>query len=142
MEIDVGIQTTEMAGTAAVTGTFAVLATIKGVALELLGVPLPVVLAAATAAFAARSFLPPTTYPKALCGGIVWTLIGVFLSSLVLSIVAAWTGQEPASAALAGVALLIAGLGPLLWPVVKEKCPQVAGRWMDRLGGKNGSSDS
>jgi hypothetical protein len=131
-----------MAGTAAVTGSLTLLATVKGMALELLGVPLPVVLAAATAAFAARSYLPSTTYPKALCGGLVWTLIGVFLSSLVMAIIAAWTEKEPAAAALAGIALLIAGLGQLLWPVVREKCPEVLGRYMDKLGSKNGSSDS
>lgn len=126
----------EMASTAAATGTAAALVAAKGMAMELLGVPLPVVLAAATAAFAARSFMPTTTYSKALCGGLVWTLIGVFLSSLILSGVALWTGKEPAAASLAGVALLVAGLGQLVFPVIKEKCPQVLGRYLDKLGSK------
>jgi hypothetical protein len=128
-------------GTAALTGAAAVLAAVKGMAFELLGVPLPVVLAAATAAFAARSFLPPTTYVRALCGGFVWTLIGVFLSSLVFAGIAAWTEKEPTAAALAGIALLIAGLGQLVFPVIREKGPQVLGRYMDRLGGKDGSGN-
>lgn len=128
---------TEVAATAAATGIAAALSALKGAALELLGVPLPVVLAAATAAFAARSFLPPTTYLRAFASGIVWTLVGVYLSNLALTIA---LDKEPKSAMLAGVALLIAGLGPLCWPVIQAKLPAAIGRRIDSLGGSNGDN--
>lgn len=122
------------------TGTFTVLTVLKAAVLELLGVPLPVVLAAATAAFAARSFLPPTTYVRALSEGLAWTLIGVFLSNLGLAVISVWTGKESSSTILAGVALLIAGLGQICLPVIAAKLPTAIGRRIDQLGGKNDSN--
>lgn len=137
----------EMIATAAGTGiaTFfaALAAMIKGVVFELLGVPLPVVLAAATAAFFAGSFRPSTTYRKALTQGCAWTLIGVFLSSLVLAVVAKYFDTEMPAAALAGTALILAGAGqllcPLLWPVIQERLPLALRRRIDQLGGTSGA---
>lgn len=121
--------------TGAAAGIAAVLGAVKGIALELFGVPLPVILAAATAAFAARSFLPPTSYPRALVAGMVWTLVAVFLSNLAIAVAGIWLDKELPAAALAGVALLIAGLGQLLWPVLREKLPPLLARYLDGLGG-------
>lgn len=121
--------------TGAAAGIAAILGAVKGIALDLFGVPLPVILAAATAAFAARSFLPPTSYPKALVAGMVWTLVAVFLSNLAIALAGLWLDKELPAAALAGVALLIAGLGQLLWPVLREKLPMLLAHQLDRFGG-------
>lgn len=124
----------ESAATALVAALVAFVAAAKGVALELFGVPLPVVLAAATGAFAARTFLQPTTYVRALGAGFVWTLIGVFGSSLVLSLLAGWTGKEIPAPALAGAALALALGGQLFWPVIVSRAPSALERLIERIG--------
>lgn len=124
----------DMAATAAVTGAASFWASLKGVAFELLGVPLPVVLAAATGAFLARTFVQSTSYPKAVLAGIMWTLAGVFLSNLTLSLMGF---KDAPTSILAGVALLISGLGQAIWPVLAAKVPAAVGRFLDGLfGGK------
>lgn len=132
----------EIATTSAATGVAAAWAAAKGVALELFGVPLPVVLAAATAAFAARSFLPPTTYTRALIGGMIWTLLASFLANFASALAGVWLEKGLSAGALAGVALLIAGLGQFIAPVIIQKLPTAIGRRIDQLGGSHDTRGS
>lgn len=107
----------------------------KEIAAELFGVPLPVVLAAATGAFGSLSFVSATTYGKTLGIGVLWTVIGTFGSQLALSVVGAWLGVTVPAGALAGAAILVAAAGPVL--VTKAnvaKLNDALGRYLDGLG--------
>jgi hypothetical protein len=121
------------------TGSASWLGFMKDIALELLGVPLPVVLAAATAAFFAGSFRPATGFGRAFTAGICWTLLAVFMTNLIAAAIAYYAGAPVAAGALAGIAVLAAGAGqllcPLLWPVIVARLPAALARRIDQLGG-------
>lgn len=89
------------------------------VALQLFGVPLPVLLAALTGALGARVFLPPVAFWRAAAMSLFWTLAGAFLAQLALWAVQKWLNGSAPTGALAGVALVISALGqriaPILW---------------------------
>lgn len=120
--------------TAGTTGYAAWLVTAKEIASEFFGVPLPVLLAAATGAFGALSFVSATTYLRTLGIGIVWTLAGTFSAQLALwAIGAAFSTQVP-TGALAGAAILVSAAGPVL--VTKDnvqKLREAAARKLDDL---------
>ncbi len=105
------IQSTAVAATAAVTGLGAWLAHATEIAAALFGVPLPVVLAAAMAAYGVRSVMHSTGYLQAVCVGGMWTGIGVFGAQLALWVLATYLKVEVAPAALPGLAMVLAGAG-------------------------------
>lgn len=89
------------------------------VAMQVFGVPLPVVLAALTGACAARIFLPPAPFWRAFWMCAVWTAAGAFGVQLVLWVVSSWIGAPP-NGVLAGLAMLTSFLGQRVVPIVWE----------------------
>jgi hypothetical protein len=136
---DTGVQTAAAASAAAgglVTGWTAA----KEVAFELFGVPLPVVLACATAAYGALSFVAGMSYVRTALAGAAWTAMGTYGAQLALSLIGTWAGIEIPSGALAGAGMVVAGGGPLV--VTREnvqKLRAAVGRVIDGLG-KGGQS--
>lgn len=133
---DPGVQKSVLA-TAGTSGAAAWWTAAKEVALEVFGVPLPVVLAAATGAFGALSFVSATTYLRTLGLGALWTVAGTFSAQLALSLIGAWSGAQVPTGALAGAAILVAAAGPVL--VTRENVDKIRaalGRWLDGLGAK------
>jgi hypothetical protein len=102
---------------------------------QLLGVGLPVVIAAAGGALIARSYLPPVGFFRALWYTGLWTIAGCVLAP-VAQIVGAKIGTEIPGPALAGIALIVAGAAPFVWPVLIETLPGIAKRWLGRYGEK------
>lgn len=109
------------------------LALVKDWVLQLFGVPLPVFLAAAAGAFAARTFMPATGLWRTLGGGLLWTLIGTFGADGVRQIVSSSTsgGGTPL------MALLIAGFGQILFtPEIIQKVRDAVARRIDAFSKK------
>lgn len=106
----------------------------RGVVLDLLGVPLAVVLAAATGAYGARSFTRSEGIARTLWGGALWTAAGVFGARLALWLAGRYVPGEAPEGALAGAALVLSALGQLLAPVVAQKLPVMVGRILDGIG--------
>lgn len=112
------------AGTCA--GVSAVAAAASEVAMHVLGVPLPVVLAAAAGALIARSYAEKTTYGRAIGLVLAWTVLGCALAPLAQALatsVAKMFGLELALptnvlAAFAGIAAAAPCWVPLVWPMV------------------------
>jgi hypothetical protein len=107
----------------------------KEIALEIFGVPMPVVLACATAAFGALSFHSGMTYCRTLWAGTVWTMLGSWCAQFSLSLIGGWVGVEIPIAALAGAGIAAAGAGALF--VTKSnvnKARAAVGRWIDNIG--------
>lgn len=130
---DLATQKTIAGATAAVSGSGAVLATLQGWVLELFGVPLPVLLASAAGAFGARVFLPEAPFWRALALSTFWTFAAAWLAELVRWGLARSLNGEMPTGALAGVALLVAAMGPRLAPVVMDKGTAAVGRWLDSI---------
>lgn len=131
---DAGVQKA-VAGTAAASGAAAWLAQAKDLALELFGVPLPVVLACATASYGALSFVSGMSYLKTIGAGLVWTLVGTYGAQLSLSMIGSWTGVQVPTGALAGAGMLVAGAGPLVVTLENvQKLRDAAGRLIDGIG--------
>jgi hypothetical protein len=107
----------------------------KDVALELFGLPLSVVLAAAAGAFLVRSYLKPVGFLRGLWGSSCWTVIACFVTPLAHQGLASGMGWSLSNAALAGVALLVAALGQVVAPVVITELPCWIKRWMRKLTG-------
>lgn len=127
--------------TAAASGVTAWWAAAKEIALELFGVPLPVVLAAATGAFGALSFVSATTYLRTLGVGAFWTVAASFGAQLALSLIGAWAGITIPTGALAGAAILVAAAGPVLVTRAHvQKLRDAVGRLLDGVG-KTGTGD-
>lgn len=124
-----------IAATAAASGVAAWWTMAADIAQVVFGVPLQVVLAAATGAFAARSFRCSTTYMKALGSGFCWTLFGVFFCQAAMWAATKVLGDKPPPGTLAGVALMVAAGGQLV--ITKdmiEKVRKAVGRWLDGIG--------
>ena len=118
----------------AMTGGAAWLSVVGDVALQLLGVPLPVVMAAVGGSLLARSYLPTLTFWAALGRSALWMVIGC-VGAQGLSAVVAVTGSTPAVGLLGILALAISGLGPKAWPVLVAQTPIVVKTWTAKLGG-------
>lgn len=124
-------------GAAAATGGAGWWSVAKEVVLELFGVPLQVLLSAATGAFLARSFMTNETgYLRALTGGVLWTIAGTVLSQLLLALLAAWLDKAIPTGALSGVALIVSAGGQFVVPVMVREGPEVLKRWLQNLGSK------
>lgn len=121
-------------GTAAASGTASWWTAAKEIALELFGVPLQVVLAAAAGAFLARSFMANETgYLRAVAGGALWTIVGTVLAQLLLALIAAWLDKEIPTGALSGVALIVSAGGQFVVPVMAREGPEALRRWLQNL---------
>lgn len=102
-----------VAGTVAAASGVAAWATVAAdVALAIFGVPLPVVLAAATGAAGARTFVPHVSYARAVIEGLLWGAVGVFTAQFALWIVSLFSSTIP-TGALSGAALLVSAGGQI-----------------------------
>lgn len=119
-------------------GVAALIAAFTEVALQLFGVPLPVVLAAMTGACIARSYTPAQNFFGALMATIGWTIVGCALAPIVQAMVKKVAGLELPTNALAGVALIVSAGVPLLIPILKEKVPEIVRSRLDQLKGPKG----
>lgn len=124
----------------AASGIGAGFAIVKEIALEIFGVPLPVVLAAATGALWARATQPQQTFLRALWATVAWTATGAFLAALARYLLGAGLGTvgvtaEIPGAALAGLALLITWLGPKLAPVIAQGAEEILRARLRKLRG-------
>jgi len=108
------------------------------IAVQLLGVPLPVVLAAIAGAFLARTYQEPCSYISALGRSFGWVVFGCAGAQAAVAITstASETFKVPVGA-LAFIALLISGLAPKLWPVLVEQAPIVLRRVLRLVGGSS-----
>lgn len=95
-------------------------------AMQVLGVPLTVVMAAAAGAFLARSYQEPAPLWRAFAGSSAWVVVGCagapFMASFVPALTQKFLGlavQVP-SGAVAFVAACICGLGPFALPLAKS----------------------
>lgn len=102
-------------------------------AVQLFGVPLPVVLAALTGACGARVFLPPAPFWHAVLGCVFWTLAGGFLPQFVLWIAAQWLSGTPPTGVISGIALMTAALGQRVAPILWNKGGAALERKLDGL---------
>lgn len=118
---------------AASAGAGAWLAMASQAALELFGVPLPVVLAALTGACGARVFLEPTTFWRAVSASLFWTIAGSIGAQLVLWLVGLWAGGTAPGGVLAGVALASAALGQRVAPIIWQSGGAALQRKLDSL---------
>lgn len=123
------------AAVAATSGAAAWIAVAKDLALELFGVPLPALLAALCGASGARYFLPPAGFWSAAGGTAIWTAGGCFGAQVALWLAAQWIAAPMPQGVLAGMALLVASLGPVVWPVVVKEAPEAARRLLRRFSG-------
>lgn len=113
--------------------------TAKEIALELFGVPLQVLFAAAVGALLARTFTTQDEsagYFRALVGSIAWALSGTILAQLMLTLLSAWLGKDASVGVLSGVAFLISGTGQFFAPVVVKEGPEALRRWLRNLANK------
>lgn len=123
---------------AAASAAGAWLSIVKAWVLELFGVPLPVVLAAATGAFGARSFLPSGGLWRAFSGSLAWTFIGAFGADGIRAVSASF-GVELPPAGAPFAALALAGLGQLLLTKgLIEKARAAVGKRVETWGNKGG----
>lgn len=107
-------------------------------ALQLFGVPLPVLLAALTGACGARAFLPACGFWQAVAVNAFWTLAGTFLPQLVLWVASSWISSAPPPGVMAGAALLIAAFGQRVGPIVWESGGEALRRRLDGLWSSKG----
>jgi hypothetical protein len=87
---------------------------IGDVAVQLLGVPLPVALAAATGAFLARTYQDAQPILRALSGSFCWVVGGCALAPLAGPVAEKYAGVTLPAGALAGMAFAIALTGPFV----------------------------
>jgi hypothetical protein len=130
------IEAKSAAAVAAGSGAATVLSMVGEVALQILGVPLPVVLAAGTGAWIARSYTPAANLLTALVGTAGWTLAGCFTAPFAQWIVKSFSGSEMPTNALAGIALCVSLVLPMVVPIVRQKLPEVIGARLDRWKGR------
>lgn len=109
------------------------LSMVSQAALELFGVPLPVLLAALTGACGARVFLEPTSFWRAVAASVFWTIAGAIGAQLVLWLVGLWAGGVPPGGVLAGVALATAALGQRVAPILWQSGGAALQRKLDSL---------
>lgn len=118
---------------AGATGIAGVLAVLGDVALQLFGVPLPVLCASVTGACGARVFLPPASFWRAFWSSSFWTGAGVFASQLVLWIASKWLDGAPPTGALAGIALALSAFGQRVVPILWDRGGAALERKLDQI---------
>jgi hypothetical protein len=116
----------------ALAGGVSLLSSVSEVSMEVLGVPLPVVLAAAAGALLARSYAASDVpYMRAIMESLAWTFAGCFSAPAALAAAEKASYTLPTSA-LAFLAMLVASLGPKLFPVIAEGSTLFLRRWIDK----------
>lgn len=124
-----------MAATSAASAVAAWWAMATDVAHAIFGVDLQVILAAATGAYAARSFKCRTTYIRALFGGLGWTFIGVFCCQVFVWTAHKFIGEAPPQGVMGGAALLVsAGAQLIITAEMVDKVKKAIGRYIDSIG--------
>jgi hypothetical protein len=126
---------------AALGGVGAYVSLASDAAMQLFGVPLPVLLASLTGACGARVFLPPSPFWRAASSSFFWTFFGVFVPNLVLWIASQWVAAAPPAGAVAGVALVTAALGQRVVPILWEKGGAALERKLDGLWARHNDGD-
>ncbi len=134
MQTEAAVQTASVA-VSGVSAAGAVITTLRDVAMDVMGVPLPVVLAAIAGAFGARSYLAPVGFVRGVSGSMLWALIACGCAPLAQTIIAAMSGWQLPTTALSGVAVLIAAGGQIAAPVVAEELPHLVRRCFAKFGG-------
>jgi hypothetical protein len=133
--------TGDQAASAAVGGAAAAasgwMSTVGNVAVQLVGVPLPVVIAALAGALLARVYLPPLPFGAALLRAFLWLLVGCIGSQGVAEIITVTASISVPVGLLGGLAMLVSGLGPKLWPVLVEQAPLMLKHWLAKFGGRD-----
>lgn len=121
-------------GVAACAGACAALGLVKQWVLELFGVPLPVLLAAAAGAYGARTFIAAGGLWPALIGGTSWTLIGTFGAEGIRAVIESSMGWHLGAGTAPFMALVLSGLGQLLFTKeLVEKLRAAVARRVDNL---------
>lgn len=143
MKVDIAAQVAPAA--AAGTGAAAFITALADVSTQLLGVPLPVVLAACAGAFVARSYASSAEqgFASAALATLGWALAGCVLAPLASwALEQAFSGKLPTNA-MAGLALIVAAGLPMALPIIREKAPGILRHWLDKIGGgtKNGGDN-
>ena len=117
-------------GAAGLCSAMAAVATgLSDMALQILGVPLPVVLAAAAGAFIARSYAEKSSFGRALAMVAAWTVAGCALAPLAQAVFAAGAARlgleltlpTNVMAAFAGVMSAASWWLPIVWPMVLSR---------------------
>lgn len=119
----------------------AVLTAAGDVALQILGVPLPVVLAAIAGAMLARAYLPPVGFFKAAARVLGWVVLGCALAPSAQAIVAKVLSGALPTNALAGMAAIVAAAEawPMLLRWLRAEFPGVWTRIFGAKGGGDGA---
>lgn len=117
----------------ATTGAGAILADAGEIALQLVGVGLPVVLAAFTGAFLARAYAPPANFWRALGASCLWTVAGC-AAAPGFGLLASKFGIELSAVPLALAALVVALIGPMLLPIAMGRLRAFAQAKADKWG--------
>lgn len=127
---------------AAASGAGAVATSIGEVTTPLLGVPLPVVLAAIAGAMLARAYLEPIGFFKSAGRVLGWVVLGCALAPLVQAIGSKLLGGALPTNALAGMAAIVAAAEawPMLLRWVRAEFPGVWTRIFGAKGGGDGSA--
>lgn len=121
--------------TASATGAAAIVSMIGEVTSALFGVPLPVVLAAVTGAFIARSYTPASNFFAAIMATIGWTFAGCSLAPLATAIGDHYLSFKMPTNALAGLAFVVSVGLPILFPILVEKGKEIVRSHLDKLKG-------
>ena len=107
------------------------------IAVQLLGVPLPVVVGATAGALLARGSQEPVPFWKAGLSTLVWIIVGCVCAQGAQAIVGWAMGAALPAGVLGFGALLSSLLGPKLLPVLNEQAPAVLRRWLGKIGGSD-----
>lgn len=124
------IEAKSAAAVAAGSGVATVLSAIGEVTVQILGVPLPVVLACGTGAWIARAYTPSTNLFAAILATAGWTIAGCVLAPLAQAVGKGVLGFDLPTNALAGVGLVVSLSLPILLPIVKEEGPKRFRAWL------------
>jgi len=132
-----GDQAVSTAAGVAATGATGWLAAAGEVAVQLLGVPLPVVVGATAGALLARGSQDPAPFWKAGLRTSLWIVVGCVCAQGAQAVLAWAMGAVLPIGVLGFAALLFSGLGPKLWPVLTDQAPLVLRRWLKTIGGSD-----
>lgn len=144
MRIDIAADVAPAA--AFVSSAGAVASSFGDLSLQLLGVPLPVLLAAAAGAWIARAYTPAGNFFAAAVATFGWTIAGCVLAPLAAWAIGYWSGKQMPNNVQAGLALVVSVALPLVLPVIREKLPAIVSAALERLqkmaGGGKGGGDA
>lgn len=113
---------------AATSGTASVVTAIAGIVEPILGVPLPVVLAAIAGAALARAFRPAIGFFRAVGRVTGWVVLGCALAPTAKAVAVKLLGADLPTNAMAGMAAIVAAAEawPMLLAYLRAEVPWVA----------------